>query len=285
MKKTGVLLLLLLLSFTFPVSAKLKLSKAEQEMMTDWQKSVIKAEGVGFAQGEGARARSLAKIAAVTQAQAKLVETIAGVNITSEVTVKEQMLKSQVIKKKVKGKIRGARVIEEEPIAENGYRVIMELKFYGKNGIVKTIFPKLESEVKNNKLAGAGSEFGVKAAKAEQSKESISDYTGVIIDADDLKVQAALFPKIYAANGKLIYALSKLNYQGVATEGIVAYRPSLADAKSDKRIGRQPLIIDAQQVQGEFNSDLVITNQDAKLMNQVGYQNNIFKDRKVIVVK
>jgi hypothetical protein len=213
-----------------------------------------------------------------------LIKQIKGVNVSSETKISNQKFESQVITTTTRGTLKGARVIKEEAIGESGYRVVMEVKFYGKDGIMKAIYPQLKERAEQNQLAEEGADFGV-SDNSSSNEQQVSDYTGIIINAANLDIDSAITPKIYAANGELVYGLSMINYEGVQAEGLLEYRPSLADAKAVAKIGRNPLVINAQQVRGDYKTDLVISNGDARLINKIGYQNNIFATRKVVVVK
>ncbi|MGM0501980.1 MAG: LPP20 family lipoprotein [Bacillota bacterium] len=283
MKKIMALILLFLLILILTAAVEAKSTASEQQTVIDWEQAVVKAEGVGWSQDEGSRTRLLAEIAAVDKAHLELIKKIKEVTVNSKTKIAKQKFESDVFTTKETGILKGAQIIQEESVEENGYRVVMEIKFYGKEGIVKAIYPQLKETAKQNKLAAPGSKFDSTNSNQESNQKN-HEYTGVVINAVDLNLEPALAPKIHASNGKLVYALTQLNQQGIMQDGLVEYRTNLADAKTNPKAGDKPLVIDAQAVKGEYKTDLIISNQDAQIINQVGYHNNIFKERKVVIV-
>lgn len=281
-----MLLLIILVSSGGIVEAEDSLFNSNEDAKTDWQKSVVRAKGYGVV-GDNiqnkAQAKILAREAAITMAQRHLLEEIKGVNLNATQTIRNAQLESDVIKKKLVGTLRGARIVEEKQPAKGTYLVIMEIKFYGKDGVIKAILPKLEEEAKSsnsNQLQVSNNQMQT----ASSSQQKLKDYTGIIINTINLDVKPAMAPKIYSANGKVVYSVSTLNTKQVITSGIVDYERSVNAAKANPKVGSNPLIISAQDLRGATKTDLVLSNDTARKVAQVGRNNNIFKKAKIIVV-
>ncbi|AGB42233.1 hypothetical protein Halha_2359 [Halobacteroides halobius DSM 5150] len=264
------------------------LSNQEQKNKIDWEQSVVKATGYGIAPdyiNNDAQAKIMAREAAITLAQRHLLETIKGVQVNATQTVKNAQIQSDIVKKRLSGMIKGAKIIQEESPAQGVYKVVMEVKFYGQNGIVKAIFPKLKEEIKQAKQSRQFSLNPSNDPGGNNSTTSVAqDYTGIIINTIGLDVEPALVPKIYSASGNIIYGMSIVNSNGVVTKGIVKYSRSLAGAKVNPRAGNNPLIINAKQIKGSYKTDIVLSNKQANRVKQVGRTNNIFANCKVIIV-
>mgnify|MGYP006278135587 CR=1 FL=1 len=295
-----LLSLLVLLSGVVSAEVEDSLFDSQKKSKTDWEKSVVRAKGYGVAADHiknKAQAKILAREAAITMAQRRLLEVIKGVNINSTQTVKNAQIQSDVIKKRLSGVIKGAMIVEEKQPAKGTYMVVLEVKFYGQDGIMKAILPTVKSETGS---AGTGSnsssELQVNDTSpaqdnnntAEQSKaptqQNLDNYTGVIINTINVNVKPAMFPKIYSANHKLVYGIDMLNTDGVITNGIVGYNRSLNAAKANPRVGSNPLVINAQGAEGDTKADLVLAAADARKLKRIGAKNNIFKNNKVIIV-
>ncbi len=289
-----LIMLLLLLLITGQVGAESLMEytpKDKSIASTNWEKHLVEAIGFGSYHPNDpnivskAQGLMLAREAAKSTAYRELLEKVQGVQIDSETTVKKAVTEDDVIKKKISGVLRGMRIIKEEVVGETGYRILARVEFYGKDGVVKAIFPTIKAQGEENSLAGRGEDFGVRDNNSSMVESNYNQYTGVIINATNLiGVESALLPKVYATNGKLVYGVSRINVEGVIVDGIVGYNRSLADAKVNSRVGDKPLIINAFKVRGDSRTDLIISNKDAKLMNRVGYNNEIFKERRVVVV-
>ncbi len=276
----GVAVVVMVVGYSLPLGASESLLEQTDIAVTNWEEQVVQARGYGVAP-EKIRSESqaliLAREAAITVAQRRLLGKIKGVQIDSEQRVKNAQVQSDVITKQVQGIIRGARIVKEKKIADNAYQVVMEVKFYGNNGLMKAVFPRLK-EAADDSLEQTGSE-----PQGEVEAET-GDYTGVVITTVGLQVEPALAPKIYSTAGKLIYGLETIEPQGVVDRGLVGYTRSLAAAKANSRVGEQPLILKAQQVRGSYRTDLVLAAAEARQLQQVGKRNNIFAKHKIIIV-
>ncbi len=92
------------------------------EGKVNWSKGFITALGKGLSiPGDtSVTGRLSAREAAYTVALAYLLETTKGVHVTAETTVEMNMLKSQEIKRKVEGTIKGAMLLDEKYEEESG---------------------------------------------------------------------------------------------------------------------------------------------------------------------
>lgn len=290
-----LLSLLVLLSGVVSAEVEDSLFDSQKKSKTDWEKSVVRAKGYGVAADHiknKAQAKILAREAAITMAQRRLLEVIKGVNINSTQTVKNAQIQSDVIKKRVAGLIKGAKIIEEKQPAEGTYMVVLEVKFYGQDGIMKAILPKLKDQTGSNDSSelqvnetNKGQEKQTTAPQStEFDKQNLGKYTGVIINTINVNLEPAMFPKIYSANNKLVYGIDMLNSDGVITNGIVGYNRSLNAAKANPRVGSNPLVVNAQGAAGDTKADLVLAAADARKVKRIGSKNNIFKNNKVIIV-
>ncbi|PRX35657.1 hypothetical protein BX659_101151 [Orenia metallireducens] len=284
-----VMILLMMTQFSFAEG----LFDEDDNTVTDWEKSVVKATGYGVAPDyitNEAQAKIMAREAAITMAQRRLLETIKGVQIDSEQTVKNAQVQSDIINKRVSGMVKGAQIIEEKKVADNVYQVIVQVKFYGKDGIMKAIFPSIseESTETSDNNDSSDLDFNNDSHDYNNSEEVDtlvqSDYTGVIINTLNIDAKPALAPKVYDESGSLVYGISKIQSDGVITQGIVGYNRSLADAKANPRVGKNPLIINAIEAKGRYGTDLVLSQKDARTLDQVGRSNGVFNNCKVVIV-
>ncbi|WP_027338824.1 LPP20 family lipoprotein [Halonatronum saccharophilum] len=244
----------------------------------DWEKSVVQATGFGISPSfinNSSQGRIMAREAAITTAQRRLLELIDGVQIDSKQTVKNVQIESDVIEKRVSGLLQGARIIEEESIDDKTYMVVMELEFYGNGGVIEAIFPAIEDSRRSTKDS-------IWIDRNDGFGEEEGEYTSIIIKAPS-DLSPALAPKIYNSSGDLIYGVSTIDIDDVITDGLVSYSRSLADARNNSRAGNNPLIIDAQGVKGDYSTDIVISNRDARSIKSAGIR-GVFSDRRVIVV-
>ena len=83
-------------------------------------------------------------------------------------------------------------------------------------------------------------------------------YTGLIIDARHLEVNASLFPQVLTDKGLEIYSPSLVNKNFSIDNGFVMYMSDPVQAMKDKRVGENPYFILATNVTGKNKTKLTI---------------------------
>lgn len=118
-------------------------------------------------------------------------------------------------------------------------------------------------------------------------------YTGLVIDARGEKVTRSMSPKIYDTKGREIYGASIFTKEQHSVEeyillGIVEY---IRDEGSDldkiiktSRAGLRPLIIKAIGTRGEFGDDIIISEEDGKLILKENEVSKFLEDMAVVIV-
>jgi hypothetical protein len=123
----------------------------------------------------------------------------------------------------------------------------------------------------------------------EQVVLDTCQYTGLIIDARNLGLKRAAFPRILSSDGRVIYgqwaSIDNSKMQYMILNGIVAYYESPEGAKKSDRAGINPLIVQAVGVSGPGEWDIVISQESADLIEKAAGMGNLMNDFKVVVVK
>lgn len=111
----------------------------------DWDKGYIDVIGLGVPPSNAtspAQAAVMARRAAVVDAYRNVSECIAGIALTSETTVRDAMVESDIIKTKVSAFIKGAKIINEQKAPDGTYQVTMRIPLYGIQGL-EAAFPQI----------------------------------------------------------------------------------------------------------------------------------------------
>ncbi len=106
------------------LAAIILLTSMKADAATDWNNGVIQATGTGVPTtgAIGAQARILARRAAIADAQRNLLELTEGVQVDAETTVEMMMVTSDIIRTKVSGVLKGARIVSESHHANRHVR-------------------------------------------------------------------------------------------------------------------------------------------------------------------
>lgn len=135
------------------LSALPQVAKAEDALEAtssgtiNWTSGEVYATGIGAPPAHGAnpaQARAMAERAAFVVAIRNLLETVKGVRVDSESVVENFMVKSDVIRTKVDGIVRGARVIKTQHMADGSVEVLLSMPMKGAfmNALVPENFGK-----------------------------------------------------------------------------------------------------------------------------------------------
>lgn len=234
------------------------------ESKIDWSDNYITVTGYGAPPTHSvnaAQARMMARRAAIVDGYRQMAEIVNGVQVDSETTVRDMAVENDLIKTKVSGVIRSARIVSEQQV-NGGYEVTMTVPLFGVTGSVassvlpqnevKESFPepsygKSTTEIPVTDQPTTGSSAAEPRGKADFSIQKEGIYTGVIIDCRGLGLKPAMSPVIKNANLESIYGYKNLDYDYVVSHGMAGYA---RDMSKTSRAGSKPLIVKAQRMIG-----------------------------------
>lgn len=266
-------------NIAFAESTKSNLVQSLSEgSQLDWSKNVIKVTGSGAPPDKGnmAQKRNMAVRAAKLDAYRQLLEIVNGVHVSSETIVKDFVTESDIIKTKVEGLLKGfEQVGEARYMSDGSVEVDVQIKLFGKGSVASIIMPEEIKKIENDTIPNT----------KIQPQEIKEEYTGLIIDCKGLGAKPAMSPAIFDSdNGQLYIGNQEIDPDYVINEGIVSYADSIPDAKKIDRAGKNPLIIKASKALGNFKSDIIIKNDDAKKVLGANKITNILSKFKVVMV-
>gem|GEM_PF-2927031 len=110
-------------------------------------------------------------------------------------------------------------------------------------------------------------------------------YTGLIIDAAYLSARAALKPRILSEDGDFVYGDHIASRETALRLGYATWSetPGTAREKAIKRIGTRPLVVRAVDATGKYRSDLVVSREDAVLIERANQASGFLKECKVAI--
>ncbi len=254
----------LMLSPVGSASAQSVVQQIGMNGAVDFSNRTITATGIGVSGGTGGRAGVIR--AAKLDALRNLIEAINGIALTSETTVENQMLASDVVRTRVQG------------IAKN-YRPVGDPRYYDDGSIEVTIEMSLDGPFLEAILPeGMGKGQPLSSAVVGVA------YTGLIIDATGLGARPALSPRILNENGQEVYGSSFVSREWAIKYGMAGYEKEMTSALRNDRITDRPLVTKALSASGSSRADLVISNQDAETLHGMKENLSFLQKCRVIII-
>jgi len=245
------------------------LEKTPSGGLVDWTDQLVREVGIGAPNPNlpvGAQ-RASAIEAAKRVALRNLLERVQGMNITSEVTVQDYMVVSDVIYNRVEGAVRNFRVIDTRYKSDGSVEVEVEVPLSGIFGSVLPDYIPLGAQP-----------YGY------EGEPTSAVYTGLIVDARGLGLRPALAPKIVDQNGMEVYGTGSVSRDYALQVGVVGYEKDLNRARANERVTNNPLVVKAVEVTGTHNTDIVISNQEANMIRASAQNLNYLQQCKVMLI-
>lgn len=235
-----------------------------------WDQGTIEAIGTGLPPSNMGltQGRLLARRAAIVDAYRNLAEVIQGVQVDSETIMSNLTISSDLVRTRVSGLIRGARVIREQNMPDGSYQVVMSIPLYGQDSLADVAFNAIKPEKIQEFPAPI---FNRSVNNPTHHRDTnISQYTGVIVDARGLGLESTFSPRIYDETGRIVYGNLYIDTNFAISQGMVDYTltPDMVQAaeSGQSRAGAYPLVVKAIRVTDANNCNIVISNGDANTM-------------------
>lgn len=238
-------------------------SVAFAEGSVDWSKGVIRVTGIGagkpaYKNKNPGIYRAQAKRAAIMDAQRNLAETVKGVRVTSDSTMEDMILQSDLVRTRVDSIIKGMSEVSSQYYEDGTYEVVLEMPlFAATDSLSDAAFLPFRDEPRVDFPAP------VDITIINQPTVINNNYTGLIIDCRGLgKINYVMSPVIKNANGQKIYGHQNLDYDKIIVNGMASYAEITSDQISISRAGNNPLVIKAISF-SDLNSNPVVSVADA----------------------
>jgi hypothetical protein len=243
----------------------------------DWTEQSVRATGIGALNPKipPSGQRSNALRAAKLDALRNMLETLNGVVLTSETTVENAMVASDVIKTRVEGIVKNFRFTAKPRYMSDGsVEVDMEMLLTGKVG--DALLPEQMGD-KKPAFASLPSSFNYSEPQP---------WTGLIVDASGIiDAQPAMVPNVLDESGEGIYGEDFVPRESAVKYGVAEYAASLDAARRNvERVGANPRVVTAIRASGLNKSDLVISDKDVETVATISDNTEVYESCKVIIV-
>ncbi len=243
----------------------------------DWDRGVVRATGIGAGKSTtknpGLR-RAQARRAATMDAQRNLAETVEGVRVTSDSTMKDLELEYDVVRTQVDAVIKGMTEVSSQYYEDGTYEVVLEMPLFGaSDALANAAFLPFKDEPK---------------VSFPQPKDTTivvqNNYTGLIIDCRGMNLNCVMSPVVKNADGQAIYGHKNLDYDKIIVNGMASYASDISDQVSRERAGNNPLVIKASGL-ADLNANPVVSVADADKILAANQHDKFLENCAVVFVK
>ena len=241
----------------------------------NWQDQILKSTGIGAPDPKQplAAQRAGAIRSARLDALRQLVETVKGMNLTSETTVRNAMIENDVIQTRVEGVVKNFKEVDTRYLSDGSVEVDVEIPLSG------ILLNELLPQQMGGKVPG-----NLNYAVGPQPNFVNTVFTGLIIDARGLGLRPAMAPKILDENGNEVYGTGYVSRDYAVQIGVVGYEKDVNRAVKDDRVKDNPVVVKALRVEGTNQTDVVVSNADAANIAAAGKNLNFMEQCKVMFI-
>jgi hypothetical protein len=228
-----------------------------QQATIDWGEGMLVATGQAVPPSNATtlgQKQLLARRGAILDAQRNLLETLAGIQVTSDTTM-INLMANDVVRSQVEGMVQGAIVTRQQWDVESEiYTVDMEIPLEQARAVI---------------------------AIATVAVNPMPDTpTGLVIDVRGLNAVPALYFRIFTESGVEVSAEASAFYLTALPDGMGA---PIDEATADPRVADRAFVIRATGLR-DNRVDIVISDGDGQLLRVYLGQRNFFRGGNTLVV-
>lgn len=254
----------------------------------------VTATGIGaispLAQNPG-MARATAVRAAKVDAWRNLLEAVMAVTVTSETTVRGSAIENDVIKTKVEGMVKGAKMLDLNGDGQvdynNDIRYLSDTSIEIEMGVhlsgISTIVLPPVGYLAAPPAAPPATPGAPTTTEAAPTPRP-GTITGIIVDARGLGIRPAMSPRILDQTGQPVYGPGNFTREYATKFGVAGYSKDLEKAQQDPRVTGNPLVVKGVGVHGTNKTDIVIASSDAFRVKNADQSGGFLANCKVMIL-
>lgn len=277
----------------------------------DWGSRWIEATGSGVPKltGNPAQERLLAERAALSDAYRQLAETVHGVQITGETTVRDYVTENDLVRTRVQGVIQGARPTgPPRRNADGSTAITLRMPLYGAGQLSGAIqldqhLQRPQTSRSLRPLTRTG-QVGLQAMLKQAQHPALPffpvrlaslqpgfvplqitqgpRYTGLVLDMCTFPVQPVMSPSVFSESGQVYIGNFPIDPDQVIAEGVLQYYGDFDAALASPRVGAHPLIIEALGT-NDRQTDILVSPADAARIAEADATGQFLQGLKVVV--
>lgn len=286
----------------------------------NWTTGEAFATGIGAPPAQAmnpAQMRAMTERAAFVVAVRNLLEAVKGVRVDSTTLVENFMVTSDVIRTRVEGVVRGARVVNKRYLSDGSVEVVVSMPFKGEfmNVVLPEDFggpvagplprplpaPKRPQEPKPAPKPPAPAPMRPEPVRpapepvqpqpvmpppspAPTAQFTGEKATGLVIDGTGLGLRPALMPRIVDHQGNEIYVGRIVTRTNAAEQGVAGYAKDVNAASGNFRVTDNPVVMKGARAVGAGRTDVMLNQADARTLRDLAERSDFLKYARVIIV-
>jgi hypothetical protein len=237
----------------------------------NWSTGIITAKGKAAPSKED-KNKSSSSIpgAAKTDAIVNLISILKDIKITNK-SVKEFVASNDDVMAQIENTISDIAAISQHYTSDGALEIEVAASMYG--SFLQLILPSAIVQIPEIQSIETNDNVQKQRGK----------YTGLVLDARELKFQPVLYPVIKNEYGDEIYSSVFINREYAVQYGVCKYFCSMEKAVMHKRVGNNPLVLKALRT-GENKNSIILNKSDAEKIEKIIEHYSFFKECRVIVV-
>ena len=240
----------------------------------------VVAQGVG----SGETVSPLVVRKAVSRARKQMLDMVLATRIDGHQTVSAYLSGDADLAFQVRGLIQNS-LFEGPALFGNDGTVRVSERFRGQLAelVLPTTIP-FQSGIPPRLSTSSGQNPSLGGNAPEAVGSGTRGYTGVVVDARGLKVTPALAPVIYGQDGFGAYGPYQVSRTNAVNKGVVAYAVTDNQSVLRERAGERPLLVKALSAYGSWQTDLVVSSSDARLIRAIVRSGPIADGCRVVII-
>lgn len=221
------------------------------------------------------KAKKIATRRALIRSRYKLLQTIKNLQVQKGLFLREYFQNHQELASVIRGEIHNSEIAEKGLKNKDRIRVTTRIKL--NSSLAKQIIPS------GVWFTDANSRSQDSELKTVQHTSVQSNYTGIIVNAQNVPAQPALIFRLFDEKGRIVYG------PGIVDRHI-AFQRKMAIYATDKdfvpasRVGQNPLTVRAIRVSEDFSCDLVLPQAKADALKKIHNSTNLLNKARVAII-
>ena len=260
----------------------------------NWFTGVVTASGESFASGLAvSQQQSQRKTvrAATIDARKNLLEILSRIPVNEKLLVRNILRKDDDVMQFVRGDMQNSRIVSTE-FTEDGIATVRVSITLRDLFLEKLIGKHVAFQHSRNNPYSAANVVAESIKDAVSASDSTNTdeldfaagYTGLLIDARDVGVQPAITVNVVDEAGNILYSPRSVDRDAALKYGMAEYVANWDEALASKRALTNPLVLKAVSSQGRMRSNIVISDEQARLLEQINNDQNFLEQGRVIIV-